>query len=96
MHRIAKPGLNHSGHERSIIKGTKKSMKHTSFTSFVATVAINVSQILLNPPQQVFSNTFWQSYDCPSIGTKYFKLHTSNICSLGTATHFGTNEEVQM
>ena len=48
-------------------------MKRTSFTSFVATVAINVSQILLNPPQQVFSITFWRSSDHPRMGTKYFE-----------------------
>ena len=95
MYRVAKPGLNHSGHEGSIIKETKQSMKRTSFTSFVATVAINVSQILLNPPQRVFSNTFRRSSDCPRIGTKHFELRASHFRSLGTATFFGIDEEVQ-
>ena len=70
-------------------------MKRTSFTSFVATVAINISQILLNPRQRGFSNTFRRSSDRPRIGTKYFELHTSYVRSLGTAAHFGTDEEVQ-
>ena len=69
-------------------------MKRISFTSFVATVAINASQILLHPPQWVFSSTFRQSSERPIIETKYFELHTSHFCSLGTPTHFGTNEEV--
>ena len=70
-------------------------MKRTSFTSFVATVAIYVSHIFLNPPERVFSNTFRRSSDGPRIGTKYSELHTSHFCSLGTATHFGAHEEVQ-
>ena len=70
-------------------------MKRTSFTSFVATVAINISQILLNPRQRVFSNTFRRSSDRPRIGTKYFELHISHFHSLGIPTHFGTDEEVQ-
>ena len=70
-------------------------MKCTNFTSFVAAVVINVSQILLNPPQRVISNTFRRSSNRPRIGTKYFELHTLHFHSLGAATHFGTNEEVQ-
>ena len=95
LYHVAKPGLNHSGHERSIIKETKKSLKRASFTSFVATVAINVSQIFLNPPQRVFSNTFRRSSDRLRIGIKYFELHNSQFHSLGTTTHFGTDKEVQ-
>ena len=95
LERVDEPGLNHSGHERSIIKETKKSMKCTNFPSFVAAVVINVSQILLNPPQRVISNTFRRSSNRPRIGTKYFELHTLHFHSLGAATHFGTNEEVQ-
>ena len=71
-------------------------MKSTIFTSFVVTAAINVSQILLNPPQRVFSNTIRRSSDRPRIRTKYFELHTSNFRSLGTTTHLATDEKVQM
>ena len=41
-------------------------MKLTSFEQFIATVPINVSQILLNLPRRVFSNTFRRSSDRPS------------------------------
>ena len=95
LYHVAKPGLNHSGHERSIIKETKQIMKRTSFTSFIAIVAINVSQILPNPSQWVFSNTFRRSSDRPRIGTKYFELHTSHFRSLRTATLFGIDEKVE-
>ena len=71
-------------------------MKRTIFTSFVVTAAINVSQILLNPPQRVFPNTIRRSSDRPRIGTKYFELHTSHFHSLGTASHLATDEKVQM
>ena len=63
---VPKQDLDHSGHETSIIKETKK-VKLTTFEQFIAIVRINVSQILLNLPCQVFFNTFQRSSDRPRI-----------------------------
>ena len=60
LYRVAKQDLNHSSYERSTLKEAKN-VWNLAVLGTVGTVPINVSQILLNPPRRVFSNTFRRS-----------------------------------
>ena len=64
LQHVTKQDLSRSGHEGGMIKRAKKVKSKTviSFTWFMATVPINVFQILLNPLCLFFSNKFrWAS-----------------------------------
>ena len=65
LHQVTKQHLNHYGHERGVIKETKKVL-HLPILLDLKPVPNNVFQILLNPPCQFFSNTFRRASDHPT------------------------------
>ena len=65
LHQVTKQHLNHYGHERGVIKETKKVL-HLPVLLDLKPVPNNVFQILLNPPCQFFSNTFRRASDHPT------------------------------